>query len=242
MEKDKLLEAKTSDYMRILGFVAHELKNPLTLVKGNLDLALGSSYGSLNPKLEAALKIAQSASEQIHQMISSYLNLSRIERGELNLRFEVLDILKKVIHPVIHEIEGGLAQRGMRILDDTRSGKCLIRGDPEWLKIVFRNLFSNACRYGYKDTPIKLSLIERKDEWQFEIYNEGYGIPDGHREKIFEKFERVPRDGALSGVGTGLGLYIVKDIIEQHGGKIRCESEPNQWANFILTFPKEIRE
>jgi signal transduction histidine kinase len=243
MEKDKLLEAKTRDYMRILGFVAHELKNPLTLVKGNLDVALGTTYGPLNPKLEGALKIAQSASEQINQMISSYLNLSRIERGELNLKFKTVDVLKNVIYPVVDEMEGYLSEHGMRILDDMKSDrKCLVAGDAEWLKVVFRNLLSNAIRYGYKDTPIKLSLSEQKNEWQFEVYNEGYGIPNGHKEKVFEKFEKVPRDGKLSGVGTGLGLYIVKDIIEQHGGKIRCESEPNQWANFILTLPKEIRE
>jgi signal transduction histidine kinase len=238
IEKDKLLEAKTRDYMRILGFVAHELKTPLTLVKGNLDLTLGKTYGALNPKLEEALKVAQSGSEQINQMISSYLNLSRIERGELNLKFKTHDVLKNVIHPVIDEMKSYASEHGMRVLDDMKSQKCLVNGDAEWLKVVFRNLLSNAVRYGYRDTAIKLRLNDKGKEWQFEIYNEGYGIPHGYSQKVFEKFVKVPRKDELGKIGTGLGLYIVRGIIEQHGGKIRCESEPNEWANFILTLPK----
>lgn len=242
VEKDKLLEAKTKDYMRILGFVAHELRSPLTSVKGWLDLALNKSYGSLRRDLSEALQKAQSGCNQMNHMISDYLNLSRIERGELNLKFRDLNLLADVIQPVIDEIKGRLTQCGMTInMNGIKNDRRYVSsGDREWLKVVFRNLFSNAIRYGYPNTPIKLALHERKHEWRIEVYNLGYGIPVDHTEKIFQKFEKVPRDDRIGEESSGLGLYIVRDIIRQHGGDIRCESKLNEWANFILTLPKAV--
>ena len=240
VHKEKLLEAKTRDYMKIVGFVAHELRTPLTSVRGRLDLTLSQFYGPLNLKVEEALRKALRGCDQISHMISAYLNLARIEQGELMVKLGELDLLMDVIQPVIDELKINLEGCAMHIEVEVSSpgSKYLVNGDPQWLKVAFRNLFANAIRYGYRDTAIRLRLKDLGGKWQIEVYNQGHGIPQGYMGKIFEKFEKVPREGKLSEMGTGLGLYLVREIVQQHEGKIRCESVMNEWANFILEFPK----
>ncbi|MBI1871536.1 MAG: HAMP domain-containing histidine kinase [Chlamydiae bacterium] len=240
VKKDGLLEAKTQDYMRMVSFVAHELKTPLTSVKGRIDLVLMGRYGEVDEIVKENLIKANFGCDQINEMISVYLNLARIERGELNVKISKVDIYHDVILPVIEEISGILEGHGMRIqfqnfIENQSYG---LDGDSQWLKVVFRNLFANAIRYGYRDTAIEVRLNDANSSWKIEIFNLGYGIPLDYLEKIFERFEKVPRQGEMANVGTGLGLYIVKAIVEQHLGKIRCESELGKWANFILNFPK----
>ncbi|MBI1884180.1 MAG: HAMP domain-containing histidine kinase [Chlamydiae bacterium] len=241
IEKDRLLEIKTQDYMRIVGLVAHELKTPLTSVKGRLDLTLGGHYGVLGDALKNALLKAVIACEQINQMISSYLNLSRIERGELDVHLKKLNLLKEVIEPVTEEMRGILENDQMTSqIQKNFRGDCMMSGDIQWLKVIFRNLLMNAVRYGLSHTVIEIRLSESFEKWRVEVLNQGCGVPEEYREKIFGRFEKVPRSEKMAEAGSGLGLYIVKQIIEQHKGDIHCESEIGKWANFIVSFPKIV--
>lgn len=239
-EKELVIEAKNQDYMRILGFVSHELRNPLTVVKGRLDLMLGGKEGALSPELRMSLAKARRSCNQMNEMIWAYLNLSRIERGEMMIRPRDLELMKDVLVPVVEELQGNLEIQGMKVafVGAAQEKKYFLRGDPEWLKVAFRNLLSNAIRYGFENTTIEIRLKEAESHWRVEVHNEGYGILPDYWKKIFEKFGRAPQMGASAIYGTGLGLYIVREVVEQHRGEIRCESEPGKWANFILTLPK----
>lgn len=230
-EKDKL-------YRKMVSFVAHELRTPLTSIKGRIDLALHQAYGGLNADLQDALQKAQLGCGKINELITGYLDLARIEKGEINPKFIPIDMIKDVILPMIEEFKNIFEKEEMTVEFKNFSlhQKAMVKGDIQWLKVALRNLLSNAVKYGYRGTVIEIRLSEGSSEWRFEIVNRGIGVPDLYRQKIFEKFERVPQEG--KGVGTGLGLYIVKEVVEQHGGKIRCESQPGEWADFILTLPR----
>lgn len=238
--KDRLLEQKTADYMKILGFVAHELRTPLATIKGNVELALDRLYGDLSPKVEQALVKMRNLCTHLNEMISNYLDLARIERGELKIRTGPMDLLKDAIDPVIEELRPLFDAHGMCVeLKGTASDRhCLVMGDGRWLRIVFRNLFSNAVRYGYHHTTIEVRLTERVRDWNIEVMNRGYGIPEDYRDKIFQRFEKVPRKDRRFEDGTGLGLFTVKEIVSEHGGMIGCDSVPGESATLILTLPK----
>jgi signal transduction histidine kinase len=237
--KTRLLEAKTQDYMKIVEFVAHELRTPLTSVKGRIDLALNDVYGPLSEKLNEALQKAVRGCDQINQMIAAYLNLARIERGELMVKKTRIDMFTDIFTPLSDELKGHFESQSMTLqFEDLGNQKPLVWGDSQWLKVAFRNLLVNAVRYGYHDTAVKVTLKNEGWNWIFEIYNEGCGIPADYLERIFMKFQKAPREDKMAELGTGLGLYIVREIIHQHQGKIWCESKINHWTKMTVLLPK----
>lgn len=237
--KTRQLEAKTQDYMKIVEFVAHELRTPLTSVKGRIDLALHETYGPISAQLQEALKKAVRGCEQINQMISSYLNLARIDRGELMVKKGSVDLIEDVFMPLSDELKGLFESKNMMIRNiGFEEGTPLVWGDPQWLKVAFRNLLMNAVRYGYENTSVTVTLKVENASWLVEVYNEGIGIPADFLEKVFLKFEKVPRESKLPETGTGLGLYIVREIINQHDGKIFCESQLHAWVRMKVLLPQ----
>jgi len=111
--------------------------------------------------------------------------------------------------------------------------------DPILMRIVFSNLITNAIKYGIAGGMITLGFSEGKDCYRFHVKNEGPGIPEDKLTTVFEKFVRIDYKELGKQLGTGLGLYNTKEIIEKHGGTIWAESETGQWANFIFEIPKE---
>ncbi len=233
-EKDEL-------YRKMVSVVAHELRTPLTCIKGRIDLALQGTYGNLIPELEIALQKAQQGCEQISELISRYLDLARIEHGESKPHFRRINLIKDVISPVIEEIRdfSESYKISLDFKNFTNSNPPLILGDIQWLKIALKNLLSNGIKYGYQGTVLEIRLSESPNEFQLEILNQGIGVPIKYQKEIFEKFQSVPYHNKEYKKGTGLGLYIVEEILDQHEGKIRCESEVGKWANFIVTLPKK---
>jgi signal transduction histidine kinase len=113
-----------------------------------------------------------------------------------------------------------------------------VTADPILMRIVFSNLITNAIKYGITGGMITLGFRE-EDEWfRFHVKNEGPGIPENKLTAVFEKFTRIDYKVLGKQLGTGLGLYNTKEIIEKHGGTIWAESEEGKWANFIFEIPK----
>jgi signal transduction histidine kinase len=112
-----------------------------------------------------------------------------------------------------------------------------LAGDVELLQVIYRNLFSNALKYGLPTGKIAYGVEDHGDFYQFNVWNEGTGIPPEEREMVFENFVRLEHSGGQP--GTGLGLYITRRIVEAMGGRIWVESQPGKWTNFIFRLPKK---
>jgi len=112
-----------------------------------------------------------------------------------------------------------------------------LTADKNLIRIVFDNLISNAIKYGQENGKIILSSEERKNERLFSVYNEGQGIPGNKMNQLFRKFSRIESSASEGKRGTGLGLFICKDIIDQHKGRIWAESAEGKWARFSFTIP-----
>lgn len=221
-------------YMETLGFVSHELKNPLSTMLNYTYLLKGSFIGPVNEKQQKAVVVIESNIKRLVEMVRHYLNLSRIENGNLQPMITDINLLEDVIQPLLMTMEPDIESHGMRA--DNQIAAMKIRGDTNMIREVFENLVSNAVKYGRQGTPITLKSNALDRFIQFTVRNEGEGIPADKVGSLFAKFSRL-KTHAAHPKGTGLGLFITKTIVEAHGGQIEVESVPNEWTEFRFTLP-----
>ena len=230
------LQQINGNYLDMLGFVSHELKNTLgviytsaraldTGIVGVLTKSQGALVGNISKSIDRAVR-----------MTRNYLDLARIEKGELIVQAKEIDIAGDVVNPVIDELGQAMADNGMTI-ENQLPESLLYTGDPDLLQIVYKNLLHNALKYGRENGKIKIGFKQEETRYQFEVWNEGRGLSPDEIALLFQRFVRLGDD--VKGYrSTGLGLFITKEIIEKHGGTIRAESHPGEWINFIFTLPR----
>jgi len=232
-------------YLGLLGFTTHELKQPLGVIKGYLIMLQDETLGKLtSPFQKEALLEMRSNVNALNDMIQKYLQLAKIEAGQLAVEKKQINLFEEALSPVL---EGEAAQLSIKnmyveIEDKEKLKTVMINADPILMRIVFSNLITNAIKYGKKGGLIAISFQEEKELYRFHVKNEGPGISYDKLETIFGKFVRVDIKELGKQLGTGLGLYNTREIIEKHGGTIRAESEEGKWADFIFILPKHVRQ
>jgi two-component system NtrC family sensor kinase len=230
------LKRWNQNYLDTLEFITHELKNQVAAMKINL-LALRDGYvGALSTDQEDALGDVLLAVNRTEEMILNYLNLSRIEKGELEVRTRPVQVEVDVVRPVLREIKARLDEKAMEVEVDLPED-LMVQADPSLLQIVYENLLSNAAKYG-KDRGLVRIWGSRRDGWvELHVWNEGMGVPADQVGELFRKFSRLQPPGEQER-GTGLGLFITREIVHKLGGEIRAESEDGRWIDFIFILPR----
>lgn len=234
---NKELQKINRNYMEMLGFVSHELKNPLASAIMSLYTVKDGYLGEINEAQKKGLASVAKSLDYFHDMIKNYLDLSRLEKGELKPHKKIVALKAEVIDPVLAGFEQEMSQKKIGV-ENLIPEKTALYADSDLLRIVYDNLLSNAIKYGRKGGKIRLSVEEDKSWMILSVYNEGQGIPEDRIARLFKKFSRLDSPGFAGKKGTGLGLYICKEIIEKHGGKIRVDSQEGKWAKFIFSLPK----
>ena len=225
-------------YMEILSFVTHEIKNRLGLILGSAYNLSQEAGGTLVEGQKNMVDVLLRNSERLSDMIKNYFDLSRIEKGELRVDKQEVEFKKDILEPVLDEFKGQLEGGG--ILLEVDMPDCVkVVGDPDLLKIVIENLLSNAVKYGKEKGKIKIGVVREKNEAKINVWNKGEGIPEDKRDQLFTRFTRLSGEELRKERGSGLGLFVTKEIIQKHGGRIWAESEEGKWANFIFTLPLE---
>ena len=231
------LSALNRSYMDMLGFVSHELKSPISSVMNYVFLLRQQKLGPLTPGQEKAVRNIEGNSKRIVEMVRHYLNLSRIETGEIKPVPSRVAVADEVILPLLEASEADLQTRRMRV--ENRVGAAvLLKADLNMTREIFENLISNGIKYGRDEGLLQLTAEAKDRMIEFTVFNEGVGIPADKQKAVFQKFTRLEElDGTRRQKGTGLGLFITQHIVEAHGGAIRVESEPGQWVRFRFTLP-----
>lgn len=229
-------------YLELLGFTTHELKQPLGVLNGYLVMLQDESIGKLiTPRQREAICEMRSNVNLMTDMIQKYLQLSKIESDKLAVNKRSVRIYQEIIQPVIKGEEPGMAIKQMRVnLENYETMKKVeVDADPLLIWIVFSNLINNAIKYGKTGGEISIAYQNDDSFHRFHVKNEGLGIPKDSLDEVFKKFTRIQREKVGRVMGTGLGLYNTKEIIEKHGGKIWAESEEGQWADFVFLIPQK---
>jgi signal transduction histidine kinase len=223
------------NYLDMLGFVSHELKNTLGVIYTS---ARALDAGLVGPLDEAQAALARNIAKSIDgavRMTRNYLDLARIEKGELRVIPKVMEMVGDIIDPLLEDMKPVIDQQGVMI-ERRIPGAIVLKGDAALLKIAYRNLLDNALKYCRKGGKIRLGCEERDGSFHFEVWNEGKGLTPEQTSRLFEKFIRFESHPEATR-STGLGLFITREIIAKHHGEIQAESEPGQWMRFRFTLP-----
>ena len=234
------LRTTNRNYMEMLGFVSHELKNPLSSAMMSLHTVKDGYLGDLTDAQEKSLASVAQSLEYFEDMVKNYLDLSRLEKGELEAHEEMISLCPQVIEPVLEGLRQSLADKGMDV-ENKIPEDFQVYADSNLLRIVYDNLLSNAVKYGEKGGRIELDGRRDGDDVTLSVFNEGKGIPSEKMPKLFQKFSRLDSPEHAKKKGTGLGLYICREIVEEHGGEIWADSKAGEWVRFSFTLPNQSR-
>jgi two-component system NtrC family sensor kinase len=221
VSNDKLAELNKS-YLDLIGFVAHELKNILSSTILNAYTVKDGFLGMINFKQRKALDSVARNLDYFASTIKNFLNLSRIEKHELSLNRLELSIKDDILSLSLESFLREANEKNIRIINSIPEG-LKIKGDSDLLQIVFNNLIANAVKYGRPGGQIILSARELPQSIEIEVYNDARPIQAEDINKLFQKFSRLSYAENKKERGTGLGLFITKEIIEKHGGRIWVE-------------------
>ncbi len=218
-----------------LSTVSHELKTPLTTIKGFVSVLLSGEVGSMTDQQISFLKIVDQASNRLSSLITNLLDISRLE-GKIDFDVATFDLIEAV-NTSLSSLSIKAMEKNMKISFYKDSKSIYITGDKHWLMQVVDNLVVNAIKYSHRDSEIKVDVADRGDVVVVSVEDNGPGISSEEQKLIFDKFYRGKN--ALSNTqGTGLGLSICKSIVEKHNGKIWVESGKGKGAKFFFALPK----
>ncbi len=215
--------------------VSHELRTPLTSIAGSLGLLAGGVAGALPEKAARLIQIAQSNSQRLVRLINDILDIEKIESGKLRLDMVPLN-LRDIAERSVEGVQGYGGDLGVT-LTLSEGEPVLIRGDADRLIQVVTNLLSNALKFSPRGGVVHVAVDPETRLARLSVVDEGPGIPQAFRARIFSKFAQADGSDTRAKGGTGLGLAIAREIAERHGGRLWFESAEGEGATFHLDLP-----
>ena len=218
-----------------MGIVAHDLRSPLGTIKGFAEVLLEDSQMA-RVELEDFTRRILDTAQRMAEMVQNLLDANRIERGELNLNLAPTDLCS-MLSLLTETHRARATAKRQTILFDTEPTPVAALVDPNVMVQVMENLLSNAVKYSPPGKPIHVRLRKLPDTVRFEVQDEGPGLSAEDQKQLFGKFARLSAKPTGGENATGLGLSIVKRMVEAMSGKVWCESEPGKGAMFVVEFP-----
>ncbi len=229
-ENEKLRSDMTS-------LMSHELRTPITSIRGFAEILLADD--TMSEESKEFLGIISSESQRLSKMLSTFLSVSNLEQSDKQDVSKTAVKLDNVVSEVVHDMKEAAKRKRIRLIEQANPRLPPIAADKGLIVRAVSNLVDNAIRYSPERTSVTISTVLESDVLRLVVEDRGYGIPKGEQEKIWQKFYRVARDGQdKEEESTGLGLSLVKEIIEQHGGGVTVESEPGTGSRFSFTLPR----
>lgn len=231
---------KEVDQMKdeFISMASHELRTPVTGIRGYTSMMIDGTLGEIPDKAMNSLKIVQSAADRLAILVEDLLNVSRIEQGRLEIKAQALDI-GLIIKNIVEELKVQSDAKSLTLIYNPHATALpLINVDPERLKQVLINLIGNAIKYTEKGS-VEVTTEEKENGKTLElrIKDTGIGMSAKERERLFQKFYRVQNDKTKNISGTGLGLWITKQIIVLMRGEVMVDSIEGVGTQITLNFP-----
>ncbi len=227
--REREAEQMKSDFV---SFATHQLRTPLAGIKWMLELAAQES--GVPPDAGSFIQDARASAERLIRLVNDLLDASRLERGKITVVSESIH-LGPLTQSILDEVALLIKEKGHSLSVSGADQVPPVLADPQLLRQVILNLVSNAIKYTLPGGRISVQMIQDGDMVRWAIQDSGIGIPREAQDRLFEKFYRAENVLAIETEGTGLGLYLVRLIVERLGGRVWCESEEGKGSTFLLT-------
>ncbi len=211
--------------------ISHELKTPIFAAQGFIHTLLDGAMEDENVREKFLEKAARSL-DNLNVLVQDLLTLSRMESGDIKMKYEKFD-LYELVHEIFEQLEEGAERKHTKLrFDKSQASKHIAYADRQRIGQVLTNLLDNAIKYGSENGKVQVEIEHDKDHLIVFVKDDGPGIEPEHLKRIFERFYRVEKSRSKDRGGTGLGLAITKHIVEAHGSKISVTSKPGKGTQF----------
>lgn len=237
ISKERLFQGAKNDFVSL---TAHQLSSPLSAAKLSLEMILDGSLGKITNKQKDIIKKTHQRITLLTSFVNDLLDIAKIDGGAYSCTFELVDV-EDLIDSLISLNKQEIKNKKIKLTvkkPQTKIGKMIM--DKEKIFVAVKNVFDNAVKY----TPLKGKItfvygLNQNKELEWSVEDSGMGIPASEKGKIFTKFFRGSNATRLDTMGSGLGLFIAKNIVEAHGGKIWFDSEEGKGSTFYIAIPNK---
>ncbi len=231
--KEQQIDRAKTEFVSL---ASHQLRTPLSSINWYAEMLLAGDAGKLNKEQKQFIDEIYAGNQRMVALVNALLNVSRLELGTFMIDPTPID-LKEMAQSVIKELEPGIKEKKLKItsLFDKKLKK--INLDSGLTRMIFQNLLSNAIKYTPNKGSVKLTIKEEKKNVLISVSDTGFGIPKDQQDKIFTKLFRASNVREKNTEGTGLGLYIIKSIVENSNGNIYFISEEKKGTTFFVSLP-----
>ncbi|NMB48658.1 cell wall metabolism sensor histidine kinase WalK [Candidatus Kuenenbacteria bacterium] len=232
--KEKQIDRAKTEFVSL---ASHQLRTPLSAINWYAEMLLAGDAGKINAEQKQYLEEIYRGNQRMVDLVNTLLNVSRLELGTFVVEPQLV-LITDLAAQVIKELKPLLTQKQVKLKTHYQSDLPKIMLDPKLTTIILQNLLSNAVKYNRDKGSVEFDISTTKDDYlEIKVKDTGLGIPQNQKNKIFDKLFRADNVRATDTEGTGLGLYIVKSIVEDTGGKIWFASTENKGTTFYVTLP-----
>ncbi|MDP2737065.1 MAG: ATP-binding protein [bacterium] len=233
LTREKMIDRLKSEFITI---AAHQLRTPLSAIKWIINMILQGDAGRLNLEQQELLSKGYASNERIIRLVDALLNVSRIEEGKFGFDFKKVDF-KEVLDAALANVEELAVKNEQQLIINQPENLPQAYLDKERMIMVMQNLLANAIKYSPPHGKIEVVIAADKKNLEVKIKDQGVGIPRKDQPKIFSKFFRAANVIKMETEGTGLGLFIVKNIIDKHHGQIKLTSQEGRGTEAVFLVP-----
>ena len=217
--------------MSFISNVSHELRTPMTTIGGFVDGILDDTIPP--EKQKEYLTIVRSEITRLSKLVNTFLDITRMQSDQMAITKSNFDINEQIRLTIIN-LEKKIAHKKININLEFETEKCYVKADQDTIQMVLTNLLDNAIKFTYEDGDITVTTKTKQHDAYISVRNTGAGIPSDQQPFIFERLYKVDSSRSINKEGTGIGLYIVQNVIQAHGKKVTVDSVEGEYAEFTF--------
>ena len=231
--KEKEIDRAKTEFVSL---ASHQLRTPLSSINWYAEMLLAGDAGEITEDQKSFIKEISKGNKRMVDLVNSLLDVSRLELGTFAVEPEPMEICDSA-KSIIKELKQDINKKKLKLNFDCSKEIPTINADPKLVRIIFQNLLSNAVKYTPEKGEIDLSISTNKKYIVIKVEDNGMGVPKSQQDKLFDKLFRADNVKSADTEGTGLGLYLVKQILDSSGGTISFKSEEDKGTKFTVRLP-----